>query len=105
MKEEIYLLKESEIKELATKFFYDWYNSSGTNTEQGFDEWWNKNKLHFKLSNNTAPEMLEALIEAKDFIISIYANIDHDEGFHNAMMNAVNRCYFYNEIITKALGE
>lgn len=30
-----------KIKKYCTKFFYYWYNTKGTNTEQGFDEWWN----------------------------------------------------------------
>lgn len=79
----------------------------GTNTEQGFDDWWNKNKLHFKSSNNAAPEILEALIEAKELIRSIYNNFNahHDEGLYNDVMNASNRCDFYDEVITKALGE
>lgn len=27
------------IKRIAVEFFYWWYNSPGTNTEQGFEEW------------------------------------------------------------------
>lgn len=27
------------LKEFATAFFYNWYNSPGTNTQQGFDSW------------------------------------------------------------------
>ena len=30
------------IKKLATDFFFWWYNQSGANTYQGFDEWWKK---------------------------------------------------------------
>lgn len=40
----LYVLNENQIKELATHFFYDWYNSPGSNTEQGFDAWWKLNK-------------------------------------------------------------
>ncbi len=29
-----------EAKKLATSFFYWWYNASGSNTEDGFDLWW-----------------------------------------------------------------
>ena len=28
------------IKKVATDFFYWWYNKPGTNTQAGFDEWW-----------------------------------------------------------------
>lgn len=28
------------LKEFATAFFYKWYNSPGTNTQQGFDSWY-----------------------------------------------------------------
>lgn len=30
------------IKKIATDFFYWWYNQPGTNTQQGFDEWWER---------------------------------------------------------------
>jgi len=29
-----------EAKKLATSFFYWWYNQTGSNTEDGFDDWW-----------------------------------------------------------------
>jgi len=33
-------MEKEKLKEFATAFFYWWYNSGGTNTEQGFDTWW-----------------------------------------------------------------
>jgi hypothetical protein len=48
----MYKLTEQQIKELAIKFFYDWYNSPGANTEQGFDAWWEKNKEKYSNVNN-----------------------------------------------------
>lgn len=48
----IYELTEKQIKELAIRFFYDWYNSPGSNTEQGFDAWWETNKANYQ----TAPQ-------------------------------------------------
>ena len=35
------------IKDIATEFYYHWHNSAGTNTSQGFDDWWKINKLRF----------------------------------------------------------
>lgn len=35
---EIYYNKE-QVRAIALKFFYHWWNSGGNNTEQGFDEW------------------------------------------------------------------
>lgn len=35
------LYTEEEVKSIATKFFYHWYNVGGTNTEEGFDKWFN----------------------------------------------------------------
>ena len=35
---------EEEVRDIALKFFYHWYNSPGSNTEQGFDEWFKDNK-------------------------------------------------------------
>lgn len=40
-------LTDENAKLLATKFFYQWYNEQGTNTEQGFDEWWKTNRKDF----------------------------------------------------------
>lgn len=28
-----------KLKDFTTKFFYDWYNSPGTNTQDGYDTW------------------------------------------------------------------
>lgn len=39
--------RKVEVKDIATSFFYDWYNSPGSNTGQGFDDWWEKNKARF----------------------------------------------------------
>ena len=33
---------KEELKRLCTDFFYWWYNQPGSNTQQGFDEWWEK---------------------------------------------------------------
>lgn len=30
------------VKEIATEFFYWWYNQPGSNTKEGFDDWWEK---------------------------------------------------------------
>lgn len=38
---------ESRIKDVATEFFYHWYNAPGNNTQQGFDDWWEINKQRF----------------------------------------------------------
>ena len=35
------------IKDVAVDFFYKWYNASGNNTTQGFNDYWEKNKSRF----------------------------------------------------------
>lgn len=40
-------ISESKLKEMSCAFFRWWYNSPGTNTEQGFDKWWEENKKHY----------------------------------------------------------
>jgi len=35
------------IKEIATEFYYYWHNAPGTNTQQGFDDWWKINRARF----------------------------------------------------------
>jgi len=42
-------LRDDKIKDIATKFFYCWHNSPGTNTSEGFDEWWAIHKEMFNL--------------------------------------------------------
>lgn len=37
-------LPDDQIKEIAVNFYYDWHNSPGTNTQDGFDDWWEKNR-------------------------------------------------------------
>jgi hypothetical protein len=39
----VYELTAQQIKEIATQFFFDWYNAPGTDTLQGFDAWWEVN--------------------------------------------------------------
>lgn len=36
------------IKRIATDFYFHWHNTDGNNTSQGFDEWWQSNKLLYK---------------------------------------------------------
>lgn len=38
---------EETIRDIATEFFRSWYNAPGSNTDQGFDEWWKLNKVRF----------------------------------------------------------
>jgi hypothetical protein len=33
-------MNENKIEEIAIAFYYWWHNQPGTNTEQGFKEWW-----------------------------------------------------------------
>jgi len=35
------------IKTICVSFFHDWYNSPGSNTGQGFDDWWERNSAHY----------------------------------------------------------
>ncbi len=35
---------EEEVRKITLDFFYHWWNSKGTNTEQGFDKWFEKFK-------------------------------------------------------------
>lgn len=39
--------KESTLKDIATEFYYSWHNSPGSNTSDGFDDWWKMNKVRF----------------------------------------------------------
>ena len=36
---------DAEIRTIAIEFFIHWYDSPGTNTEQGFDDWWKNRNL------------------------------------------------------------
>ena len=41
------LCGDDKIKDIATEFYYHWHNSGGTNTADGFDDWWKLNKARF----------------------------------------------------------
>lgn len=40
---------ESDVKKIAINFFYHWYNTPGTNTEEGFDDWFEQFKENNKI--------------------------------------------------------
>ena len=40
-------ISTEDAKKISCAFFRSWYNTSGNNTEQGFDEWWKENKEQF----------------------------------------------------------
>lgn len=47
MKEVLESVSKEDLKEICTSFFYWWYNQPGSNTEQGFDQWYEeKMKQH-----------------------------------------------------------
>lgn len=41
------------IKKIAVGFFCHWWNTAGTNTDQGFDEWWKNHKQEYLSSKAT----------------------------------------------------
>ena len=38
------MYSEAEVRQISLDFFYHWWNSKGTNTEQGFDKWFEQFK-------------------------------------------------------------
>jgi hypothetical protein len=38
------MYSEEEVRQISLDFFYHWWNSKGTNTEQGFDKWFEQFK-------------------------------------------------------------
>jgi len=40
-------IENNKIKQVATDFFRYWWNTSGNNTDQGFDDWWKDNKKNY----------------------------------------------------------
>jgi hypothetical protein len=38
------MYSEEETRKIATEFFYHWYNAPGSNTQQGFDEFFEEFK-------------------------------------------------------------
>jgi hypothetical protein len=35
---------EEEVRKISLEFFYHWWNTKGSNTEQGFDKWFEQFK-------------------------------------------------------------
>lgn len=52
-----------------------------------------------------APELLDALSEAANFIREIDINVNHEEGLANTMMNALVRLEYFDMVLSKALGK
>ena len=44
---ELQKTRDALIKDVAITFYYSWHNSPGTNTDAGFDDWWELNKVRF----------------------------------------------------------
>ena len=38
------MYSEEEVRRISLDFFYHWYNAKGSNTEQGFDKWFEQFK-------------------------------------------------------------
>ena len=43
-------LTRGDVKELCCMFYYHWHNIAGTNTEQGFTEWFNNQTNSSKIT-------------------------------------------------------
>lgn len=41
---EKFMYTPEDVRKIALDFFYHWWNAKGTNTEQGFDEWFEEYK-------------------------------------------------------------
>lgn len=48
--ENIFVVSSDKLKEFTTSFFYWWHNQPGTNTQQGFDEWFRDSEVKKILS-------------------------------------------------------
>lgn len=38
---------DDRIEAICTDFYYHWHNAPGTNTQQGFKDWWEKNRSKY----------------------------------------------------------
>jgi len=54
-------MEDNIIKQIATDFFFKWYNSPGQNTSEGFDKWWEKHKSDYPNTSNKDTERLDFL--------------------------------------------
>ncbi|MDR1981504.1 MAG: hypothetical protein LBQ39_07795 [Tannerellaceae bacterium] len=88
----VYKLTEDQIKELATKFFFHWYNAPGANTMQGFDGWWEENKEKYQDKTQIA------INESRKDTLRLILNILNDG-------NSVNEIKDYIEVKLKQLSE
>ena len=41
-------MKDEIIKKVAVDFFRYWWNTSGANTDEGFDKWWSFHQYEYK---------------------------------------------------------
>lgn len=48
-------LRDELIRKITLSFWFHWYNHpGGTNTEQGFDDWWSKNRDEYLNSKSNS---------------------------------------------------
>lgn len=45
--DELQNTRDALIKDIAISFYYSWSNAKGSNTIDGFDDWWKLNKAYF----------------------------------------------------------
>lgn len=43
----IFCLTGEKLHEIVTDFYRYWHNAPGTNTDQGFEDWWKENKISY----------------------------------------------------------
>ena len=80
-------ISEEKIKKISCAFFRSWYNSPGNNTEQGFDEWWEKEK-HWWIKKKPIPH-LNTIIE----IITKYEKLRADQNGEEGIDDNGNKSY------------
>lgn len=75
---------EAFLKEVAIKFFYWWYNTKGSNTEQGFDDWIQEDgKKYIDQLSQFKPSVVGEKEEQRKLLIEIMKE-DEKHGMYEA---------------------
>lgn len=90
-------LSEAQIKDITTSFFRHWWNTDGSNTDQGFDDWWNGIKGHYEFLD--VPDVIRQPKKI-DMSVCIESGIENSlEGEYNLVFTKIKEGQYYARAI------
>lgn len=84
-------------KRIAIDFFYHWWNTRGNSTEEGFDNWWEKNGENYSVGENCSDNHQSL---AKEDIFKEFAEkISNQKDIDPEIQNVINQPNFFKDLL------